>query len=211
MTWQSWLRDTVPDCRLPVRMRQSKRQLSWQPALTQSAHWPEASSSCSDCTTLRKHCRSNITTARSSQVCTLVCCSTAKASWRAATLCAAWALDLIQQMSSQRRKPHFFRQCLPASRPSALPHLHQKTFAAHATLDLTSHHLLPCPGHNANARPFSGIPKHTTLNSQAIFCLSRWQGVYLATHTDGTPLLPESWLGKAAGGLTTGRGSRACR
>lgn len=36
-------------------------------------------------------------------------------------------LVLIQQMSSQRRKPHLRRQCRPASSPSALPHLRQPT------------------------------------------------------------------------------------
>ena len=55
---------------------------------------------------------------------TLVCWSVEwKSWWMEAPLSCLEVLALIQQMSSQRLKPHFCRQCRPASRPSALPHL----------------------------------------------------------------------------------------
>jgi hypothetical protein len=53
----------------------------------------------------------------------LLCCSTECASGRSAPRRSGDTFVLIQQMSSQRRKPHLRRQCRPASRPSALPHL----------------------------------------------------------------------------------------
>jgi len=53
----------------------------------------------------------------------LLCCSTECASGRSAPRRSGDTFVFIQQMSSQRRKPHLRRQCRPASRPSALPHL----------------------------------------------------------------------------------------
>lgn len=62
---------------------------------------------------------------------TFVCCRVEWASWcTEAVRLPRSVLVLIQQMSSQRLKPHFCRQCLPASKPSALPHLVEGTMGS---------------------------------------------------------------------------------
>lgn len=131
---------------------------------------------------------------------TLVCCSTELASWRTVdAFLDGSVFVLIQHMSSHRLKPHFFRQCLPASRPSALPHLQRQnlSFSIADAAQHTSRHLQWCTdavfilqgaesaaskiacfqkGHPLLPSPCKGTHRESQANTRLHFCP---QGIFL--------------------------------
>ena len=88
---------------------------------------------------------------------TLVCCKTAFASCLTVEALreGSWFV-FTQQMSSHLRKPHFFKQCRPASKPSALPHLHHaNVYSAQA---LSSHQDIAFPPAEASPLSYTSVP-----------------------------------------------------